>query len=157
MLLRTAIVFGALTALAPSLTLGFDASAQSDVNLVTTNDPGRFVEDFLTDVREQGIQASAALFRDLGLDTPQITSAIMTVEAQEGDPESRWTTVIGSNEAGGALQQVYAYSYLGNNIWLFYRIDFVRISDAQWAVSEFSFNSEHPQIVDPSTLQLGAR
>ncbi|MEO0466663.1 MAG: hypothetical protein AAF216_08975 [Pseudomonadota bacterium] len=122
------IILALLMCVSFSMGIG-TASAQSQTNLVNTNNPTQFTRDFLSDLEAEGISASADLFAEMGLESPQISSTITMLASQEGEASTRWTSMIGEADSAGVLRQAYAYSYLGNNVWLYHRLDFVRVSD----------------------------
>lgn len=125
------------------------AWAQANLNIERTEIPDRYVASLLAGIEENGMSVIRAEFEKMGLNTPQTEAAISIYEATQNLSDARWTEAIGVVRTGQALEQHYAYAYLGGNGWIFIRIDFVRRSANDWVLSSFIFNSEYAAILAP--------
>ena len=123
------------------------AWSQDTVELITTNNPEGFALEFMSEVESEGVVRAKRLFSDLGLSNPQHDGIFSYYVSMQGDQNDRWSKIMGSVNNAGALNQVYAYAYLGNNVWTFWRFDFMKINDDDWAVANVIFNSDYNAVL----------
>lgn len=126
---------------------GGQSTAQANLNLIKTDAPDQFMNSVLTDIKADGMSSIRTLFQEMGLLNPQTESMIGLFEGMEGESDARWMKNMGHTQNQGVLQQHYAYAYLGNNAFLFIRVDFFRTSDSEWALVNFTFNSDYRQLI----------
>ena len=146
-LIRT-FVF-ALVLIALYVYSGGSSSAQTNLSLIKTNAPEQYVDSVLADIETDGMTSVRSLFQEMGFLNPQNESMIALFEGMEGKSEDRWTKNMGYTRNKEVMQQHYAYAYLGNNAFLFIRIDFFRTGESEWALANFSFNSDYRQMIAP--------
>lgn len=123
--------------------------AQSNLSLIKTTAPEQYVDSVLNDIETDGMSSVRSLFQEMGFLNPQNESMIALFEGMEGESEARWTKNMGYTRNKEVMQQHYAYAYLGNNAFLFIRIDFFRTGQSEWALANFSFNSDYRQMIAP--------
>ncbi len=123
------------------------ASAEESYKLIKTEDPRQYVEVFMNKIDQTGVPAARALFDELKLRSPQSDATFSMFETVDADEKTRWATVMGQRDLGGALRHVYSYVYMGANIWVYWRFDFVRTSDEEWAISNVYLNTDPQQIL----------
>lgn len=123
--------------------------AQTNLSLVKTSNPDDYFDAVLDDIKSEGMSSVRMRFEEMGLNTPQAEATITMFESIEGDKDQRWTKQMGVSQSGEVLRQYYGYAYLGNNGWIFIRIDFYRANDEDWVLASFNFNSEYGIILAP--------
>ncbi|MDJ0922601.1 MAG: hypothetical protein QNI84_15845 [Henriciella sp.] len=123
------------------------AMGQANFNVKKTEDPDAYVTTLLAGIEAEGMSTIRAEFESMGLNTPQNEVAIAVYESIQKETDERWTDLISVISSGDVLRQYYAYAYLGGNGWIFIRVDFVRTSDQEWALSNLMFNSEYASVV----------
>jgi hypothetical protein len=129
---------------------GGNSWAQSNLGLVKTNAPEQYVDSVLIDIKTDGMSSIRSRFQEMGFLNPQNETMIALFESMEADSEARWTKNMGYARNKEVMEQHYAYAYLGNNAFLFIRIDFFRTGEHEWAVANFSFNSDYRQMIAPN-------
>lgn len=105
------------------------------------------MDSVLTNIKADGMSSIRTLFQEMGFLNAQTESMIGLFEGMEGESEARWMKNMGFTRNQGVMQQHYAYVYLGNNAFLFIRVDFYRTSDSEWALANFTFNSDYRQLI----------
>lgn len=119
-----------------------DALAQSPP--VVTSNPLQYVQDVSALMSRAGVGPIRDIYAQIYPSAlpPNIEGTLITYERAIAGKQSRLSRVIDVASLADTFSSIYTYQYYGENLWLFTRFDFVRISETEWALSAVSFSSE---------------
>ncbi|MEZ5956746.1 MAG: hypothetical protein R3C27_05975 [Hyphomonadaceae bacterium] len=140
----------ALTAVVLAYVVAPCVSAQP----IALRDPRAYAETLADTMGVSGMAPLRSLYVEVspnGAVSAAVEAALLAYE--RGLPTTR--AVIAKVEEDVTLsdtyRQIYLYHYWGQNYWLHTRVDFVRISDTEWAVSYVGFASDWAVLAPPVT------
>jgi hypothetical protein len=108
-------------------------------------DPQIYVRELLQEAATKGMDPIRAFTDRLGVRSPQFDATLESIDALSLKRPENIVRLLTEVETGGALRQIYAYTYFGNNVWFFWRFDFV-MTDKGWAVSAFNFDNDYAKV-----------
>lgn len=120
---------------------------------IVVRDPASFVATLAFQMDSQGAEPLRATFLQLfgGSLGPQFEAQLVVYERAIGTRRAIVSRRIEDVTLSDAVRSIYHYHYYGQNLWIFTRVDFVRIDNERWAVSSLAFNSDWATIYSPST------
>jgi len=134
----------ALFALTCGQALAADAAPASRA-LIYAPVPQDYVRNLLNGAVKDGMQPIREFVEQMGIRSPQIDQTLDNIDGLTRKSPDNLVRILAEVDSGGALRQVYAYSYHGNNAWFFWRFDFV-MTDKGWAVSAFNFDNDYAKV-----------
>ena len=124
-------------------------AAADDANLIKVPDTEKYFQNLMKDIENEGMDPLREVFDAMDLITPQATATFDFLSNAAGESDDRWTEQIGVSTLSTAVRQHYGYAYLGQNIWIFIRIDFFRAGEDLWVISNVVFDTEPNKVSQP--------
>lgn len=121
---------------------------------IVTSDPGAYARAFADQMALSGVAPLREAFSGLlhGAPIPPESEAALHVyESPDMVKPAIVSRVLDDQVVGDGYRVVYLYHYFGGNYWLFTRLEFVRISQSEWALVQFKFASTWTGVVLATT------
>jgi len=127
-----------------------DAFAQP----IVTRDPRAYMETLADAMGVSGMAPLRSLYVEINRGAPlntNVEAALLSYERGLPSQQAAIARVAEDVMLADTLRSIYLYHYFGENYWVFTRVDFVRIADADWAVAYVAFSSEWNSITISTT------
>jgi len=133
------------------------ATAQSPP--VTMANPSQYAADVANLMSRRGVAPLREIYNLMfGATLPaNIEAALIAYERAIDGNTAVIGRVVETTTLADSFRSIYMYHYFGNNAWIFTRLDFVRISETEWALSTTAFSSEWSGVVSTTTPGFSSR
>ena len=125
---------------------------------IVTADPARYVGELADNMAVGGVAPLRAMYVEMyrGAALPtNIEAALLTYERAITERRAVLGRVIEDVALSDTYRAIYTYHYYGENLWLFTRVDFVRIGE-EWALSAAAFGSDWSAVAMTTTPSFRA-
>jgi len=140
-------VLGAATSAAQQL--GFHSP---DAHPIVTTDPSAYVQDLDTRIAAHGMEPLREVFTSMfGEVPPDVSRIVLTYDGYVGHQPARSWQMIDDISLSNRLRSIYTLHVFSSHQFLFTRVDFIRVDDANWAMNNVTFGSAWPQVAGPVT------
>lgn len=130
----------------------------ADPPIVTTN-PAEYAQTYADSVALGGVEPIRDIFQTMQGGTALATdleAAIMVYERANLTKPAAISRVIEDVQLSDVLRVIYTYHYFGANSWIFSRLEFVRVSDTEWALNRVAFADRWANVVLETTPSFRA-
>jgi hypothetical protein len=138
------------------IALAFVVLAPSGVSAqpIVTSDPGRYAAELSNNMAVGGVGPLRGLYVSMfpGASLPtNIEATLLTYERAITSPRAMEAGIVEDVSLSNRYRSVYLCHYYGTNLWVFTRVDFVRISPTEWALTAAAFGSEWSSVAQVMT------
>ncbi|HRE44234.1 MAG TPA: hypothetical protein PKY87_09710 [Terricaulis sp.] len=160
MLRQTIIALMAALGAALSATAAF-AQSPADT-LITVDNPATYSQRLADEIARDGVIATAPILTriyalqagvaDIQLN-PQQLAQFTTIQQMIAGRRATVVQQLADIALADTLRSIYYYHYFGRNVWIYTRLDFVRVGETQWALSALLWNSDANALgIEPGAL-----
>ncbi len=143
-------VIWAVVAILLTVAATSNASAQS----VVTRDPRAYTETLADAMGVSGMAPLRSLYVQIapgGTINATVEAALLSYERALPTTSAAIAKVEEDVTLSDTYRQIYLYHYWGQTYWVHTRLDFVRISANEWALSYLAFGSEWSALASSTT------